>query len=217
MRARILIAVTGVAAIAAGAGTAAVIANASPAGPGSPTGPGSHARNHVVRATERGQGRSASLVIRDPFAVGSKLVKIEYHLHDGYTKRVIIPGGAFVTAEDIAICGTKGKRYPDIGFIGTGLPCKPALHRVEVLYHQHVGDLIGRFRPPKDEEVTERATGHGPFLTVGHIDHGALMSVEYYWANGEHLTVNLRGDALVDHTVLITRPGKLSAVVTRHR
>ena len=47
-------------------------------------------------------------------------MKIEYHLHDGYTKRVIIPGGAFVVAEDIAICGVKGKRYPDTGFTGTG-------------------------------------------------------------------------------------------------
>ena len=42
------------------------------------------------------------------------------------------------------------------------------------------------------------------------------MSVEYYWANGEHLTVRLRGDALVDHIRLITEGGRLTAAVTRH-
>lgn len=210
MKTKMLAAAAGVVTITAGAGTAAVMASASPSGPAG------HAGNHVVKAAEHGSGRSASLVIHDPFAAGSKLVKIEYHLHDGYTKRVLIPGGAFVAAEDIAICGTKGKRYPDIGFIGTGLPCKPALHQVEVFYHQHVGGLIGRIRPPRPDEVTEKSRGHGRYLTVGHIDHGALMSVEYYWANREHLTVNLRGDVLVDHTVLITRPGRLSAVAIRH-
>ena len=210
MKTPILVAAAGVVVITAGAGTAAVMASASPSGLAG------HARNHVVKATERGQGRNASLVIHDPFAAGSKLVKVEYHLHDGYTKRVLIPGGAFVTAEDIAICGTKGKRYPDIGFVGTGLPCKPELHKVEVFYHQRVGDLIGRIRPPKPVEVTEKSFGQGRYLTVGHIDHGTLMSVEYYWANGEHLTVNLRGDVLVNHTVLVTRPGTLSAVVIRH-
>ncbi len=65
--------------------------------------------------------------------------------------------------------------------------------------------------------MTERAWGRGRYLTVGHIDHGALMSVEYYWANGEHLTVNLRGDTLVDHIRVMTTGGRLSAVVTRHR
>ena len=210
MKARTLIAVASVVVVGAGAGTAAVIANASPSRPGV------HVMNHVIRASERGKGRSGSLIIRDPFAAGTKLVKIEYHLHDGYSKRVLIPGGAFVVTEDIAICGVKGKKYPNIGFIGTGLPCMPALHTVEVFYHQHVGDLRGRFRPPRHSEVTERSRGHGKYLTVGHIDHGALMSVEYYWANGEHLTVNLAGDVLVDHTRLFTGPGKLSAEVNRH-
>jgi len=209
MKARLIVAVAGVIVAGGGAGTA-VIANAAPSRPAA------HVTNHVIRAGERGHGRSGSLVIHDPFAAGTKLMKIEYHLHDGYSKRVIIPGGAFVATEDIAICGVKGERYPDIGFIGTGLPCKPALHKVEVFYHQHVGDLIGRFRPPRHEEVTERSHGHGKFLTVGHIDHGALMSVEYYWASGEHLTVNLRGNVLVDHTALFTGPGKLSAEVTRN-
>ncbi len=153
---------------AASTGTVAAIANASPSRQA-----GGHVTNHVIRATERGRGIRASLVIHDPYAAGSKLVKIEYHLHDGYTKRVIIPGGAFVLAEDIAICGVKGKLYPDIGFIGTGVRCRPALHRTEVFYHQHVGDLLGRFRPPRHDEVTERAWGHGRYLTVGHIDHGA--------------------------------------------
>lgn len=210
MKTRTLIAAAGVVVVGAGAGTAAMFANASPSGPASLV------TNHVIRASERDQGRSGSLIIRDPFAARTKLVKIEYHLHDGYSKRVIIPGGAFVAAEDIAICGTKGKRYPNIGFIGTGLPCRPALHKVEVFYHQHVGDLIGRFRPPRHSEVTERSHGDGKFLTVGHIDHGALVSVEYYWADGEHLTVNLAGNVLVDHTRLFTGPGKLSAEVNRH-
>jgi hypothetical protein len=64
--------------------------------------------------------------------------------------------------------------------------------------------------------VTEVARGSGQYLTVGHIDHGALMSVEYYWTNGEHLTVNLRGDVLVDHIRLVTSGGRLGATVTRH-
>ena len=212
MKARTLIATMGVAVVTASAGTAAVISTAS-----SLAQVRGHVTNRVVRAAERGHGRSASLIIHDPFAGGSKLMKIEYHLHDGYTKKVIIPGGAFVAAEDIAICGIKGKRYPDIGFIGTGLPCRPALHRVEVFYHQHVGDLAGRIRPAHHKAITERCSGHGRYLTVGHIDHGALLSVEYYWANGEHLTVNLHGDALVNHTTLNTGPGQLSAVVIRHR
>ena len=210
MKARTLIAVAAVIVIGGGGGAAAALASAAPSLSVAPL------TNHTIRASEHGKGRSGSLVIRDPFTAGTKLVKIEYHLHDGYSKRVIIPGGAFVVAEDIAICGVKGQSYPDIGFIGTGLPCRPALHKTEVFYHQHVGDLRGRIRPPRQAEVTEHSHGSGKFLTVGHIDHGALMSVEYYWANGEHLTVNLRGDVLVDHTRIFTGPGKLTAVVTRH-
>jgi hypothetical protein len=174
------------------------------------------AGNHAVKAAGRGSGRSASMIVTDPYAAGSELRKVEYHLHDGYTKRVIIPGGAYVAAEDIAICGTAGQHYPNNGFTGTGLPCKPFLHTTEVFYHQHTGDLAGRFRPHHDLEVTEICHGRGRYLTFGHIDHGALMSVEYYWANGEHLTVRLPGDALVDHIRLITVGGRLTAVVTRH-
>jgi hypothetical protein len=170
----------------------------------------------VVRVSERGTGRSASLTITDPDAAGSKLQKAEYHLRDGYTKRVIIPGGASILAEDIAICGEAGRHYPDNGFTGTGLPCKPALHPTEVRYHQHVGDLAGRYRPHRHVEVTEISHGSGRYLTVGHIDHGTLQSVEYYWANGEHLTVQLRGDVLVDHIRLVTEGGRLGAVATRH-
>jgi hypothetical protein len=169
-----------------------------------------------VTATESGTGRSASMLVTDPYAAASKLRRVEYHLHDGYTKRVIIPGGAYVAAEDIAICGLVGTHYPNNGFTGTGLPCKPALHTTEVLYHQHTGDLAGRFRPHRPIVVTEVSHGSGRYLTFGHIDHGALMSVEYYWANGEHLTVNLRGDVLVDHIELITSGGRLAAVATRH-
>lgn len=172
--------------------------------------------NHTVMAVEHGSGTSGSMTIADPGAAGSKLRKAEYHLHDGYSKRVIIPGGAYVVAEDIAICGQAGRRFLNIGFVGTGLQCHPFLHPTEVFYHQHVGDLLGRFRPPRDVEVTEIAHGQGRYLTVGHIDHGALMSVEYYWANGEHLTVTLPGDVLVDHMSLITRGGRLSATVSRH-
>jgi len=175
------------------------------------------AGSHAVKAAERGSGNSASMIVTDPYAAGSKLRKVEYHLHDGYTKRVIIPGGAYVAAEDIAICGTAGQHYPNNGFTGTGLQCKPFLHTTEVIYHQHTGDLAGRFRPHHDLVVTEISRGHGRYLTFGHIDHGTLMSVEYYWANGEHLTVHLRGDALVDHIRLITGGGRLAAVVTRHR
>jgi hypothetical protein len=177
----------------------------------------SHTRNHVVRAAERGSGLSASVTITDPFAAGSRLDKIEYHLNDGYSKRVIIPGGAFVAAEDIAICGRAGMRYPDNGFVGTGLECHPFLHQREIFYHQHVGTLTGRYLPHRHFEVTEICHGAGRYLTVGHIDHGALLSAEYYWANGEHLTVNLPGNALVDHIVLITTGGaQLSAVEIRH-
>lgn len=180
---------------------------------------GTHSRgagNHAVKAMEHGSGRSGSMTVTDPYAAGSKLRRIEYHLHDGYSKNVVIPGGAFVAAEDIAICGQAHHRFQNIGFVGTGLPCKPALHAVEVFYHQDVGDLVGRFRPHRDVEVTEVAKGSGRYLTVGHIDHGALLSVEYYWVDGEHLTVTLRGDVLVDHIVLITRGGRLGAIVTRH-
>lgn len=172
--------------------------------------------DHLVTATEQGSGRSASMLVTDPYAAGSKLRRVEYHLHDGYTKRVIIPGGAFVAAEDIAICGMAGTHYPNNGFTGTGLPCKPALHVTEVFYHQHTGDLTGRFRPRRNLVVTEVSHGRGRYLTFGHIDHGALLSVEYYWANGEHLTVDLHGDVLVDHIHLITTGGRLAAVVTRH-
>jgi hypothetical protein len=172
--------------------------------------------SHTVQAVERGSGRNGSMTVTDPYAAGSKLKRAEYHLHDGYSKQVIIPGGAYVVAEDIAICGQAGRRYPNIGFVGTGLQCHPFLHTSEVYYHQNVGDLIGRFRPHRDVEVTEIAYGSGQYLTVGHIDHGALMSVEYYWVNGEHLTVNLPGDVLIDHISLITRGNGLSAIVTRH-
>lgn len=195
---------------AAAAGiTAAVILSQAPQPPHSTT-------DHLVKATERGTGRSASMLVTDPYAAGSKLQRIEYHLHDGYTKRVIIPGGAYVAGEDIAICGMTGTHYPNNGFTGTGLPCKPALHLTEVYYHQHTGDLARRFRPHRDLLVTEVSHGSGRYLTFGHIDHGALLSVEYYWANGEHLTVDLRGDVLVDHIELITKGGRLAAVATRH-
>lgn len=172
--------------------------------------------DHVVKAAEHGTGRSASVTVTDPYAAGSKLRRVEYHLLDGYTKNVVIPGGAYVAAEDIAICGEAGRHYPDNGFTGTGLPCKPALHAAEVSYHQHTGDLAGRFRPHRNVQVTETCTGSGRYLTFGHIDHGALLSVEYYWANGEHLTVNLRGDVLVAHIDLITTGGQLAAVAIRH-
>ncbi|HUZ36005.1 MAG TPA: hypothetical protein VMV17_06735 [Streptosporangiaceae bacterium] len=196
----------------------AVIASCSsaPVAPGAGRNHGAGSRTHSVNATESGTGRSASMTVTDPYADGTKLRRIEYHLHDGYTKRVIIPGGAYVAAEDIAICGTAGQSYPTIGFIGTGLPCKPRLHTAEVRYHQHVGDLIGRFRPHHDVEVTEISHGSGRYLTFGHIDHGALMAIEYYWANGEHLTVHLPGDVLVDHIQVITRGGHLAAAVVRH-
>jgi hypothetical protein len=166
-------------------------------------------------AAEHGSGFSGSMTVTDPYADGTKLRKAEYHLHDGYSKRVIIPGGAYVLGEDIAICGQAGRRYPNIGFVGTGLDCHPVLHTAEIFYHQQVGDLAGRFRPHRDVEVTEVAEGTGQYLTVGHIDHGALLSVEYYWANGEHLTVNLPGNVLIDHISLVTRGGRLSATVTR--
>jgi hypothetical protein len=208
MRARIWIALMGVAAAASAAGAVVIFSPLAPLS--SSTG------NHVVKAAERGSGRSASMIVTDPYAAGSKLVRVEYHLRDGYTKKVIIPGGAYVAAEDIAICGTAGRRYPDNRFTGTGLPCKPALHTTEVFYHQHIGDLAGRFRPHRTVEVTETCHGQGRYLTFGHIDHGGLLSVEYYWANGEHLTVDLRGDALVDHIELITKAGRLAAVATRH-
>jgi hypothetical protein len=172
--------------------------------------------NHAVMAVEHGSGHTGSMTVTDPYAAGSKLRKAEYHLHDGYSKRVIIPGGAYVVAEDIAICGQAGRRYPNIGFVGTGLECHPLLHTTEVFYHQHVGDLAGRFQPQRDVEVTEIAHGNGQYLTVGHIDHGALMSVEYYWANGEHLTVNLPGGVLIDHISLVARGGRLSATVNRN-
>ncbi len=205
MRAQIL-------ALAAGAAIAAGLT----AGCGGSLPGGHRGGSHTVSAAEQGSGRSASLTVTDPYAAGSKLRKAEYHLRDGYTKRVIIPGGADVAAEDIAICGQAGQRYPAIGFAGTGLPCRPALHRSEVFYHQHIGDLAGRYRPHHDVEVTEVAQGSGRYLTVGHIDHGALLAVEYYWADGEHLTVRLRGDVLVDHIRLVTAGGRLGAAVSRH-
>ncbi|HEY6275310.1 MAG TPA: hypothetical protein VIX86_03170 [Streptosporangiaceae bacterium] len=201
-----------------------------PSSPGSSSGPSpsghstaaspspvaSHPQNHVVKATEQGAGLSASVSVTDPFAAGSKLNKIEYHLHDGYSKRVIIPGGAYVAAEDIAICGVAGMHYPSNGFVGTGVECHPFLHQKEIFYHQDAGTLAGRFDPHRNFEVTEICHGTGRYLTVGHIDHGALLSAEYYWANGEHLTVDLPGNAMVDHIVLITTGGHLSAVETRH-
>lgn len=214
-------------ALPAAAALAAAVAlsacsSASPASTRSPahtaTGKAPHLRpgTHTVMAVEHGSGRSGSMIITDPYAAGSRLQKAEYHLHDGYSKRVIIPGGAYVLAEDIAICGQAGQKYPNIGFVGTGLQCHPFLHTTEVFYHQHLGDLVGRFRPHRDLEVTEIAHGEGRYLTVGHIDHGALMSVEYYWANGEHLTVSLPGDVLIDHISLITKGGHLTATVTRN-
>src|SRR5215468_6566857 len=175
MRTRTQVALAGVVLTAAIAAGVAVFLSPSVSQSGS-------AGNHVVKAAERGSGsgRSASMLVTDPYAAGSKLRKVEYHLHDGYTKRVIIPGGAYVAAEDVAICGTAGQHYPDNGFTGTGLPCKPFLHTTEVSYDQHTGDLAGRFRPHHDLVVTEICHGRGRYLTFGHIDHGALMSVEYY-------------------------------------
>jgi hypothetical protein len=215
--------------VAAAAAMTAGLACSSPPAPPSPSPPArpaassspspvpSHTQNHAVTATERGAGLSASVTITDPFAAGSKLDKIEYHLHDGYSKRVIIPGGAYVAAEDIAICGLAGRHYPNNGFAGTGLQCHPFLHQREIFYHQHVGTLAGRYNPHRHFEVTEICQGTGRYLTVGHIDHGALMSAEYYWADGEHLTVDLPGNALVDHIVLITTgAAHLSAVEIRH-
>ncbi|HEV3295293.1 MAG TPA: hypothetical protein VG123_40460 [Streptosporangiaceae bacterium] len=224
MRAR-----TWVAAVAAAAAVTAGLACSSPSPPAPPAPPphsataspspspaASHTQNHVVKATARGTGLSASVTVTDPFAAGAKLDKIEYHLHDGYSKRVIIPGGAFVTAEDIAICGEAGLHYPNNGFAGTGLECHPFLHQQEIFYHQHVGTLAGRYHPHHNVEVTEICHGTGRYLTVGHIDHGALLSAEYYWANGEHLTVELPGNALVDHIVLVTTGSHLSAAEVRH-
>ncbi len=209
--------------LAAAAVTAAALAvMAAPrAGPGNHRPAGRAAAHHragsrTVTAAEHGSGRYGSLTVTDPFAAGSKLRKAEYHLRDGYSKRVIIPGGAYLLGEDIAICGEAGRHYPDNGFTGTGLPCRPALHPAEVFYHQRIGDLAGRFRPHRNHEVTEIASGRGRYLTVGHIDHGALMSVEYYWVNGEHLTVRLRGDVLIGHIQLVTSGGRLGAAVARH-
>jgi hypothetical protein len=217
MRARIRALPTAAVAALAAAVLLSACSSASPShGPGAN---GTHVRgvgNHVVTAVESGTGSSGSMTVTDPYAGGSKLRRAEYHLHDGYSKAVVIPGGAFVVAEDIAICGQAGRRFPTIGFVGTGLNCTPVLHTTEIFYHQHVGDLIGRFRPHRNVEVTEVAHGSGQYLTVGHIDHGAMMSVEYYWTNGEHLTVNLRGDVLIDHITVITRGGRLGAIVTRH-
>ena len=116
MRARRQVALAGVAAAAAVAAGVAVIFSASASPSGS------------TKAAGRGTGRSASMIVTDPYAAGSKLRRVEYHLRDGYTKKVIIPGGAYVAAEDIAICGTAGRHYPNNGFTGTGLPCRPFLH-----------------------------------------------------------------------------------------
>jgi hypothetical protein len=217
MRARIGALPTAAAAALAAAVVLSACSQASPAPKAASNGINRRgAGNHTVTAVESGTGTSGSMTVTDPYAAGSKLKRSEYHLHDGYSKVVLFPGGAVVVAEDIGICGNAGQRFPDIGFVGTGLTCKPVLHTTEVSYHQHVGDLIGRFRPHRNVEVTEVAQGSGPYLTVGHIDHGALMSVEYYWTNGEHLTVNLLGDVLVDHISLIASGGRLGATVTRH-
>jgi hypothetical protein len=214
LKARTLVAVA--VAAAAVAGGAAVVFGRPAALSGAPRQHVGEPGNHVVQATVRGRGRSASMIVTDPYAAGSKLRRVEYHLHDGYTKRVIIPGGAYIAAEDIAICGIAGRHYPDNGFAGTGLPCKPFLHAKEIFYHQHTGDLVGRYRPHRNVVVTEVCQGHGRYLTFGHIDHGGLLSVEYYWANGEHLTVELPGTALVDHIQLIITGGQLAAMATRH-
>lgn len=211
--------------LAMGAVTAAALAVTTPPPPhaarshrtGGRSAADHHPASRTVTAAESGSGRFGSMIVTDPYAAGSKLRRAEYHLRDGYTKRVIIPGGAYVLAEDIAICGEAGKHYPDNGFTGTGLPCRPALHPAEVRYHQRIGDLAGRFHPHRHAQVTEIASGQGRYLTVGHIDHGALISVEYYWVNGEHLTVLLRGDVLVGHIRVITSGGRLGAAVARYR
>lgn len=71
MRARTWAALAGmVAAAAIAAGVVVIFSRSASPSPG--TG------GHVVKAAERGSGRSASMVITDPYAAGSKLRRVEY-------------------------------------------------------------------------------------------------------------------------------------------
>ncbi len=113
-------------------------------------------------------------------------------------------------------CGRRHDHRPGLLAV-PGLQCRPFLHQREIFYHQQAGILAGRFDPHRNVEATEICRGSGRYLTVGHIDHGSLLSAEYYRANGEHLTADLPGNALVSHIVLITTSGThLPAVETRH-
>jgi hypothetical protein len=117
---------------------------------------------------------------------------------------VFIPsGGSRLKAVDIARCGRAGVPH------SPPWPCRPVLHRSEVIYGNTGGH---RFGSPDQYHaglhVTETATGTGDYLTVGEIDHGGMVRVTYQDARGDVFTVNFeRAEAILIYRVVF-QPGK---------
>jgi len=166
--------------------------------------------HHTVSARERTRAPVAEVVIRDDDLVGQRIVKATYLLYDGYKKTVLIPhGGSPLKAVDIARCGRAG--VPG----SPGWPCRPVLHRSEVIYGNTGGH---RFGSPDHYHaglhVTETATGTGDYLTVGEIDHGGMVRVTYQDARGDAFTINFeRAKAILIYRVVFQRGKGYSAVI----
>jgi hypothetical protein len=167
--------------------------------------------HHTVSARQETRAPVAEVVIRDDDLVGQRIVKATYLLYDGYKKTVLIPhGGSPLKAVDIARCGRPG--VPG----STGLPCRPVLHRSEVIYGNTGGH---RFRSPDHYHaglhVTETATGTGDYLTMGEIDHGGMVRITYWDARGDAFTINFdRAKAILIFRVVF-QPGKGYRAVIR--
>lgn len=174
-------------------------------------------------------------IYSDPLALHHTR-SVEYYDHDGYFKTAILtassrPYGVVLKEEDIenncaSYPGSLGTVNP-VG--GTGLPCHPVLHLTQPAPYPVTGDLLGRYcrvaphglpgTCPFAIHRTEIATGNGQYLTVGDIDHGALLKVEYYtWVGAQEydITVKLPIPVLVTRIVLLPTTASIgpSAVLT---
>jgi hypothetical protein len=172
--------------------------------------PGRHTVTAVYHTTST---RNGTLVITDPSA-GQPLDDASYTLKDGYTKFITFPTHPSVLAVDIANCGYVPGSVQRGHPIGTGITCPPRLHDTEVVYGDTGGTVAGREKPRKTQSITEVAKGAGNYLTVGHIDHGAGVSIEYCWADGEMTTIKLNGNVLITRVLFHSGPTRSAQVIT---
>lgn len=163
----------------------------------------------TVKATEQASAvgnKFGTLYIQDDELFTGKMTGASYTAHDGY-KKIVLGLNTHVAAVDIANCGHN--KYAENPTGGTGLPCHPRLHTQEVFYSPS-GTLDGRgyeqYHHFRSVTVKERVEGSGQYLTVGAIDHGAMIQITYD-TPGQHLTVNLKGDVLINRVVIEPETG----------